>query len=146
MIFKSINNTIWNNSRYGIYIAKGLDNKIIDNVIVYTQGSGYGIDIETISKIQKENRPSPTIALIGRVVPIKDIKTFIRCVHFLKQVIPDINVFIMGATEEDPEYFDYDDVAVLLAIVAIGLSPWACSVFSSAHNFPTDKKRRLPKL
>jgi glycosyltransferase involved in cell wall biosynthesis len=46
----------------------------------------------------------PTVALIGRVVPIKDIKTFIRACAQLRQALPDLRAWIMGPTDEDPEY------------------------------------------
>ena len=46
----------------------------------------------------------PTIGLIGRVVPIKDIKTFIRAGGLLRRTIPDIQVEVLGPHEEDPIY------------------------------------------
>lgn len=64
-----------------------------------------GVNLERFGKITRKRRESPTIALIGRVVPIKDIKTFIRAVSLLKQYSPDIKAYIMGATDEDPTYF-----------------------------------------
>jgi glycosyltransferase involved in cell wall biosynthesis len=42
---------------------------------------------------------------IGRVVPIKDVKTFIRAINIVRNVIPDVTAPIVGPTEEDPEYF-----------------------------------------
>ncbi|MFV0297496.1 MAG: GT4 family glycosyltransferase PelF, partial [Hyphomicrobiaceae bacterium] len=47
----------------------------------------------------------PTVALIGRVVPIKDVKTFITSAALLKERIGDVRALIMGPTDEDPEYF-----------------------------------------
>lgn len=44
------------------------------------------------------------IGLIGRVVPIKDIKTFIRTIHQVKGHISDIEGWIIGPEDEDPEY------------------------------------------
>lgn len=66
-----------------------------------------GIDYARYSKVQRTlgDRP-PTIALIGRVVPIKDIKTFIRACAQLREVAPDLRAYIMGPTDEDEEYFD----------------------------------------
>jgi glycosyltransferase involved in cell wall biosynthesis len=46
----------------------------------------------------------PTVALIGRVVPIKDIKTFLRACATLCEYVPDIRVWILGPLEEDPDY------------------------------------------
>ena len=47
----------------------------------------------------------PTVALIGRVVPIKDVKTFITAAALLRERIPDVAAVIMGPEDEDPEYY-----------------------------------------
>jgi len=66
-----------------------------------------GIDYARFSKVeQKSGDRPPTIALIGRVVPIKDIKTFIRACAQLREVTPDLRAIVMGPTDEDEEYFD----------------------------------------
>ncbi len=46
------------------------------------------------------------IGLVGRVVPIKDIKTFIKSIAYISKKIPNIEVLIMGPTDEDEEYFE----------------------------------------
>ena len=48
--------------------------------------------------------PKPIVTLIGRVVPIKDIKTFIRAIKIASRSIPDIEGWIVGAVDEDKEY------------------------------------------
>jgi glycosyltransferase involved in cell wall biosynthesis len=48
----------------------------------------------------------PTIAFVGRVVPIKDVKTFIRACHIIKKGLPQVRFYALGPTEEDPEYFE----------------------------------------
>ncbi len=58
-------------------------------------------------EILKQQRPKtipPIIGLIGRVVPIKDIKTYIHASSHLKKQIPELQAWIIGPTEEDPEY------------------------------------------
>ena len=50
------------------------------------------------------NTTSPIIALIGRVVPIKDIKTFIRTMKVLIRHIPDAKGWIVGPMDEDSSY------------------------------------------
>jgi len=45
------------------------------------------------------------ITLIGRVVSIKDIKTFIRAVRICVGEIADLEAWIVGPTDEDKEYF-----------------------------------------
>lgn len=65
-----------------------------------------GIAVEQFASIPKRQHASPTIAMIGRVVPIKDVKNFLRAVSALHQSIADLRVYIMGPTDEDPEYFE----------------------------------------
>jgi polysaccharide biosynthesis protein PelF len=66
-----------------------------------------GIDYAGYSKVERVggDRP-PTIALIGRVVPIKDVKTYIRAAGILREDIPDLLAMILGPTEEDQQYFE----------------------------------------
>lgn len=47
----------------------------------------------------------PTMALIGRVVPIKDVKSFITAAHLLKPRVPGLRALVLGPTDEDPDYF-----------------------------------------
>lgn len=64
-----------------------------------------GIDYETYSSVVRApDETRPTVALIGRVVPIKDVKTFIRACHVLAQSVPNARALILGPTEEDEEY------------------------------------------
>ncbi|MDY7220142.1 GT4 family glycosyltransferase PelF [Denitrificimonas sp. JX-1] len=53
---------------------------------------------------QRATGGKPVIGLIGRIVPIKDIKTFIRSVRSLVNSIPDVQAWIVGPEEEDPHY------------------------------------------
>ncbi|MFY8274683.1 GT4 family glycosyltransferase PelF [Pseudoalteromonas sp. SSDWG2] len=55
-----------------------------------------------------ESRPrqAPKIAgLVGRVVPIKDIKTFIRAIRVAVNELPELEGWIIGPTEEDEGYY-----------------------------------------
>ena len=65
-----------------------------------------GVDVDGLMQTMKERQdpPRPIITLIGRVVPIKDIKTFIRAIKIASQTIPDIEGWIVGAVDEDREY------------------------------------------
>ncbi|MEO1938772.1 MAG: GT4 family glycosyltransferase PelF [Sulfurimonas sp.] len=65
-----------------------------------------GVDVDTLMATMKERQdpPKPIITLIGRVVPIKDIKTFIRAMKILIEKIPDAEGWIVGAVDEDKEY------------------------------------------
>jgi glycosyltransferase involved in cell wall biosynthesis len=44
------------------------------------------------------------MALIGRVVPIKDTRTFIAAAAAVRREIADIRALVMGPTDEDPAY------------------------------------------
>ncbi|MEZ5652128.1 MAG: GT4 family glycosyltransferase PelF [Burkholderiaceae bacterium] len=48
--------------------------------------------------------PPLTLCLIGRVVPIKDIKTFIRAMKTVCDVLPQAEGWIAGPEDEDPAY------------------------------------------
>jgi len=65
-----------------------------------------GVDVDTLMATMKERQdpPRPIITLIGRVVPIKDIKTFIRAMKIVIEKVPDAEGWIVGAVDEDKEY------------------------------------------
>lgn len=65
-----------------------------------------GIDYLRFSAIARvpDERP-PTVAMIGRVVPIKDVKNFIRACGFVCQRLAEFEALIMGPTDEDEEYY-----------------------------------------
>ena len=53
---------------------------------------------------QRPPTPPPVLCLIGRVVPIKDIKTFIRAMRRVVNQLPDAEGWIAGPADEDPAY------------------------------------------
>jgi len=62
-----------------------------------------GIDVKKLEKLQKEEIPK-VVTLIGRVVPIKDIKTFIKAMKIATDKMPELEGWIVGPMDEDPEY------------------------------------------
>ncbi|MEQ8587017.1 MAG: GT4 family glycosyltransferase PelF [Thalassobaculaceae bacterium] len=64
-----------------------------------------GIDVGFYNSLTREtgDRP-PTVALIGRVVPIKDIKTYIRAADALRRSVPNVQCWVLGPADEDEEY------------------------------------------
>ena len=65
-----------------------------------------GVDIERLGATLK-HRPKEipnVITLIGRVVSIKDIKTFIRAIRVTANVIPDVEAWIVGPDDEEIAY------------------------------------------
>ncbi len=64
-----------------------------------------GIDIERFGAIERRNNmPDVTLALVGRVVPIKDIKTFISAVALAARTAPNLQAVVAGPEDEDPGY------------------------------------------
>lgn len=65
-----------------------------------------GIDYDDFASIRRSPGPRrPAVALIGRIVPIKDVKTFIRAAAILQDTVTDVRVLVLGPTEEDFEYY-----------------------------------------
>ncbi len=65
-----------------------------------------GVDIEKLGKTINE-RPEgipQIITLIGRVVSIKDIKTFIQAMRITANALPDVEAWIVGPADEEKEY------------------------------------------
>lgn len=81
-----------------IQLEGGADPKKVRTIV-------HGINQEQYLSIQKKSQPPPAIAFIGRIVPIKDIKTFIRACKIVKAKIPDVQLYALGPYEEDPEYY-----------------------------------------
>ncbi len=53
---------------------------------------------------QRPKTPPHVVALVGRVVSIKDVKTFIRTIRGALDLYPDLEGWIVGPKEEDPKY------------------------------------------
>ncbi|HET6150566.1 MAG TPA: GT4 family glycosyltransferase PelF [Polyangia bacterium] len=67
-----------------------------------------GIDITRFAALRAARPaiPPPVLGLVGRVVPIKDIKTFVRAMRTVVAEIPDAQGWIVGPDDEDPRYAD----------------------------------------
>ena len=65
-----------------------------------------GVDVDGLraTMVNREKTPGPIITLIGRIVPIKDIKTFIRAIKITSEYIPNVEGWLVGAVDEDKEY------------------------------------------
>jgi glycosyltransferase involved in cell wall biosynthesis len=65
-----------------------------------------GIDIARYAPLrtQRAARTPPVMALIGRVVPIKDIMTYIRSMRTVVNRVPEAEAWIIGPEDEDAEY------------------------------------------
>ncbi len=65
-----------------------------------------GVDLSRFEKVSHRRTGHPTIGMIGRVVPVKDVKTYIRAVSLVKQYAPDIKAYIIGPTNENEIYYE----------------------------------------
>jgi glycosyltransferase involved in cell wall biosynthesis len=68
-----------------------------------------GIDPDLFAGL-RDKRPADggvfTVGFVGRVVRIKDVKTFIRAMKIVAGTISRLRVLVVGPTEEEPEYFE----------------------------------------
>jgi len=74
-----------------------------------------GVAVQSLTKIRRADDAAvpPVLALIGRIVPIKDIKSFVRAMRIVIAKVPDAKGWLVGPEEEDPAY-----VAECKALVA----------------------------
>ncbi|MDZ4075768.1 MAG: GT4 family glycosyltransferase PelF [Hylemonella sp.] len=65
-----------------------------------------GIDVPRFAALRalRPATPPPVLCLIGRVVPIKDIKTYIRAMRAVVNLMPEAEGWIAGPEDESPEY------------------------------------------
>ncbi|MBI9106256.1 MAG: GT4 family glycosyltransferase PelF [Spirochaetales bacterium] len=63
-----------------------------------------GIDLPRFS-IQREEKDGFHVGLVGRVVPIKDIKTYISTAKIVLERIPEATFYCIGPMDEDPGYY-----------------------------------------
>ncbi len=65
-----------------------------------------GISLQRFAPLRalRPEAPPPVLCLIGRVVPIKDVKTFIRAMRRVANQMPAAEGWIAGPEDEDPAY------------------------------------------
>lgn len=65
-----------------------------------------GINLERFKAmaVNRPDNPPFILGFIGRVVPIKDVKTFVRALRILCNYMPEAEGWIIGPEDEDPEY------------------------------------------
>ena len=54
--------------------------------------------------VSKDPGEERVVGFIGRVVPIKDVKTFIQACRLVVDQYPKVRILIMGPLDQDPEY------------------------------------------
>lgn len=67
-----------------------------------------GIDVVRFGALRslRPEKTPPIMCLIGRVVPIKDIKTFVRAMRTVVNRLPEAEGWIAGPEDEDPGYVE----------------------------------------
>ncbi len=65
-----------------------------------------GVDVARYREVRRaaDAPVPPVLALIGRVVPIKDIKTFIRAMRIVRSKLPQAQGWLIGPEDEDEAY------------------------------------------
>ncbi len=65
-----------------------------------------GVSVQNLKQVRRADDAlvPPVLALIGRIVPIKDIKTFIRAMRIIRAKVPEAQGWLVGPEEEDPAY------------------------------------------
>lgn len=77
-----------------------------------------GLDAGRFATLPNRRNPAePLVALLGRVVPIKDVKTFIRAAALAHARLPLARFVVLGPIDEDPEYVE----ECLRVIASLGL-------------------------
>ena len=67
-----------------------------------------GVKTKVFGPLRHVERPSDGVSrvgFIGRVVPIKDVKCFIKACKLCADKLPGVEFLILGPTDEDPQYF-----------------------------------------
>ncbi|PIR21609.1 MAG: group 1 glycosyl transferase [Deltaproteobacteria bacterium CG11_big_fil_rev_8_21_14_0_20_47_16] len=65
-----------------------------------------GIDVASYESIERERKPVPQIGFVGRIVRIKDAKTFIQAARLVLDQIPDAEFYLIGPTDEEEDYVE----------------------------------------
>ena len=65
-----------------------------------------GVNLPRLAPLRllRPQTPPPVLCLIGRVVPIKDVKTFIRAMRSVVSLMPEAEGWIAGPADEDQDY------------------------------------------
>ncbi len=67
-----------------------------------------GINVQQLAQLRRQKEQNSNaflIGFVGRIVPIKDVKTFIRALKIASRTIPHLKAYLVGPTEEDVAYF-----------------------------------------
>ena len=80
-----------------------------------------GIDVSRYSVLGDSKPETPDgqyVALVGRISPIKDVKTYIRAARLVVDRLPDVTFYVLGTPDEDVEY--YEECRALAELMDLG--------------------------
>lgn len=65
-----------------------------------------GVDLKAGQNLlqARPQKNEKIVCFLGRIVSIKDVKTFIRSINLLRNTMPHIKAWIVGSEEEQPDY------------------------------------------
>ncbi|MFN3200233.1 MAG: GT4 family glycosyltransferase PelF [Bradymonadia bacterium] len=66
-----------------------------------------GVRVDVFDAVRHQPRPNDGIlrvGFVGRVVPIKDVKTFVRACAVVARTLPEAEFYVCGPLDEDPVY------------------------------------------
>lgn len=68
-----------------------------------------GVDVQALTAAAQRAQPGTdarpfTVAFVGRVCPIKDVRTFLAAMRLVAEAVPDVVVRVLGPMNEDAEY------------------------------------------
>lgn len=79
-----------------------------------------GVDIDAFREIYRNRTKKAkrrTIGYVGRIVPIKDVKTLIKACKILVDRMPDVEILLIGPQEEESQY--YQECSVLIKTLGL---------------------------
>jgi polysaccharide biosynthesis protein PelF len=64
-----------------------------------------GLDLKLFEDLPMEMNEGFCVGFVGRLVPIKDVKTFIRACKIVQSQIKDVQILLLGPIDEDRDYY-----------------------------------------
>ena len=80
-----------------------------------------GIDVHRYAELgdkPKSKSETKHVALVGRISPIKDVKTYIRAARLVIDRLEDVVFYVLGTPDEDVEY--YEECRALAELMELG--------------------------
>jgi len=66
--------------------------------------NGIDVDLYRELPLKQQRGARKTVAFVGRIVPIKDVKTFLHAARRVAAKLPNVDFVILGPTDEDADY------------------------------------------